>query len=109
MPRTSLLVLGGQCLSINALSDPMKSNTILLYKLELSECSASSVRELFHSGVGSYAQDHIKIARFIVELATVSLARYFQASVVLYPSRNIYLEILFDLTTALPIARIARE
>jgi len=59
MPRTSWLVLGAQDLSIKPLSDPMKSNTILLYKLELSECSASSVRELSHSGVRSYAQDHI--------------------------------------------------
>jgi hypothetical protein len=87
----------------------MKSNTILLYKLELTECSVTSVRELSHSGVRSYAQDHIKITRFIIELATVSLARYFHASVVLYSSRNIYLKILLDLTTPMTITRIARE
>ena len=52
---------------------------------------------------------HIKITRFVIKVATVSLARYFQASVVLYSGRNIYLEILFDLTTALTIAGIARE
>ena len=51
----------------------------------------------------------IKITRVMVEFATVSFARDFQASVVLYSGRNIYLEILFDLTTALTVARIARE
>jgi hypothetical protein len=51
----------------------------------------------------------IKITRVMVEFATVSFARDFQASVVLYSGRNIYLQILFDLTTALTIARIARE
>ena len=52
---------------------------------------------------------HIKITRFIVKLATVPLPRYFQASVVLYPGRNIYLEVFLDLSTSLTIARIARE
>ena len=87
----------------------MKSNTILLYKLEFSEYSVSSVRELSHSGVRPYAQDHIKITRVMVEFAIVSFAKDFQASVVLYSGWNIYLQILFDLTTALTIARIARE
>ena len=68
-----------------------------------------SGRELSHSGVRSYAQDHIKITGFIVELATVSLARYLQASVVLCSGRNIYLEILLDLTTPLTIAGVARK
>jgi hypothetical protein len=45
----------------------------------------------------------------MVEFSTVSFARDFQASVVLYSGRNIYLHIFFDLTTALTIARIARE
>jgi hypothetical protein len=52
---------------------------------------------------------HIKITGFIVELATVSLARNLQASVVLYPSRNIYLKISFDFTTPLTIAGVARK
>jgi hypothetical protein len=52
---------------------------------------------------------HIEITRVMVEFSTVSSARDFQASVVLYSGRNIYLEILFDLKTALTIASITRE
>jgi hypothetical protein len=103
-PRTSSLVLGGQYLSINCFKRSHEIQHIHFYKLELTECSVISVRELSHSGVRSYAQDHIKITGFIVELATVALARYFQASVVLYSSRNIYLHILCNLSTALTIA-----
>ena len=60
-------------------------------------------------GVRFYLNIQIKITRVMVEFAPVSFARDFHASVVLYSGRNIYLEILFDFTTALTVARIARE